>query len=498
MTRPPRRAPETAPAVTLTVASVAFLMVSLDATIVNVALPTLGRGLRASLPSLQWVVDGYTLVYAAVLITGGGLGDILDSRGVFMAGLAVFSAASLGCGLAPSTSILISARFVQGLGAALLVPTSLALLRNAFEEPEGRSRAVAVWTAAGGAAIAAGPVLGGVLISTVGWRSIFLINVVIGALALMLTARRVERVPANGGRIDVGGQVTATLAIGGLTFAIIEGPHMGWAAPSVAAALVAAVFGSAAFVVCERRVKAPMLPPALAREPIFRGAAAIGALFQFGFYGQVFVLSLFFQQARGESPLKTGLSFLPMTALVAVSDLLAPRLARRIGQLTTIVAGELVLAAGFIALIPARVRSPSWTIAVAMLPIGIGAGVIIVPLTDRLLTGAPAALAGVATGAFNASRQVGAAIGVAAFGAVLTGGHGFIDPARLTFVLAAAAALLAVPVTTTLRAQRESAAPGTTVPRVSAPGKQNQRIHGREAARNGPPYRRRPSRTKTG
>jgi MFS transporter, DHA2 family, methylenomycin A resistance protein len=372
---------------------------------------------------------------------------------VFMGGLAVFSTASLACALAPSTGALIGARFVQGLGAALLVPTSLALLRSAFEDARARTRAVAVWTAAGGAAIAAGPVVGGVLISTVGWRAIFLINVFVGALAFALTARHVARVPAKGGRVDVGGQATAAVAIGGLTFVIIEAPRMGATAPSVVAAAVAALVGSLAFVVCESTVADPMLPPALARRPLFTRAALIGALFQFGFYGQVFVLSLFFQQVRGESVLEAGLSFLPMTVLVAASDLAAPAVVRRIGPLATIVAGELILAGGFAALLPSSTHSPWWGVALAMLPIGIGAGVIIVPLTDRLLSGVPVPLAGVASGAFNASRQVGAAIGVALFGAILSGGHEFIRQARLTFVLAAAAALVAVPVTTGLRAK---------------------------------------------
>jgi DHA2 family methylenomycin A resistance protein-like MFS transporter len=431
-------------------------MVSLDVTIVNVALPTLARQLGATLQQLQWIVDGYALLYAAALITGGALGDIFGSRRVFIAGLGLFSAASAACGLAPSTAALIAARFAQGLGASLLVPTSLALLRSAFEDQQARTRAVAVWAAAGGAAVAAGPVVGGVLIDTVGWRSIFLINVVVGALALVATAQRVAPVPAKGGRIDIGGQLTATLAIGALTFAIIEGPRVGWASSGVLVALAAALLGAAAFLACERRVGDPMLPPVLAGLPIFKGAAAIGALFQFAFYGQVFVLSLLFQQARGESPLRAGLSFLPMTGLVAVSNLLAPRIVRRLGQLTTIATGELILASGFVGLIPIELHSPWWTIALAMLPIGIGAGFIIVPLTDRLLTGAPPNLAGVASGAFNASRQVGAAIGVALFGAILNGQRTFISEARLTFALAAAAALLALPVTRALRSKTDA------------------------------------------
>jgi DHA2 family methylenomycin A resistance protein-like MFS transporter len=289
----------------------------------------------------------------------------------------------------------------------------------------------------------------------VGWPSIFLINVVVGALALIAAAERVAPVPAGGGRIDIGGQLTAALAIGGLTFAIIEAPRVGWASSGVLVALAASLLGATGFVACERRVADPMLPPALAGRPIFKGAAAIGALFQFAFYGQVFVLSLLLQQARGESPLRAGLSFLPMTGLVAVSNLFAPRIVQRLGQLTTIAIGELILACGFVGLIPIEPHSPWWTIALAMLPIGIGAGLIIVPLTDRLLTGVPPDLAGVASGAFNASRQVGAAISVALFGAVLTGGRTFISEARLTFALAAAATLLTVPVTRALRSKTD-------------------------------------------
>jgi MFS transporter, DHA2 family, methylenomycin A resistance protein len=393
--------------------------------------------------------------------------------------------ASAACGLAPSTEALIVARLAQGLGAALLVPTSLALLWAVFDEEQARSRAVAVWAAAGGAAVAAGPVVGGVLIDTVGWRSIFLINVLVGALVLAITAAHVERVRARGGRIDIGGQLTATLAIGGLIFAIIEGPRMGWVSPGALAALASALLGSAAFVACERRLRDPMLPPTLARRPIFGGAAAIGALFQFGFYGQVFVLSLFFQQARGELPLQAGLSFLPMTGLVAVSNLIAPRIARRLGQLTTIAVGELILAAGFLGLISVGLHTPWWIIALAMLPIGIGAGLIVVPLTDRLLTGVPPDLAGVASGAFNASRQVGAAVGVALFGALLSGGQAFIGEARLTFALSAAAALLAVPLTRALRVEPE---PVPTQRRRAPSGVRKQRGHsGLPAHRDGHP-----------
>ncbi len=435
------------PAVALLVASAGFLMVSLDVTIVNVALPTLARSLGAGLQELQWIVDAYTVVYAAVLMTGGVLGDIFGSRRVFIVGLLVFSAASAACGLAPSSGALIGARLVQGLGGAFLVPASLALLRSAFEEPAARTRAVAVWSSAGGAAVACGPVVGGLLISTIGWRSIFLINVVVGAVALLLTVTRVQGVAPARARVDVVGLLTTAAVFGGVTFGIIEEPRMGWSAPAFLGAVTMAIVGAIAFVTCERRVSHPMLPTAIARASVFRAATATGFLFQFAFYGQVFVLSLFFQQARGDSPLQAGLAFLPMTALLAASNLLAPSVSRRMGSRVTMLGGEVLLAVGFLALIAVNVHSPWWAVALVLLPIGVGAGFLIVPLTDRLLASVPPTNAGVVSGAFSASRQLGAAIGVALFGVFLTGPDAFPGGMRLTLAAAAAAQLVALTLT---------------------------------------------------
>ena len=419
-------------------------MVSLDVTIVNVALPTLSRELDASLPQLQWIVDGYALTFAAVLLTGGALGDALGVRRVFSVGLVLFSAASAACGLAPSIGWLILARFVQGLGAALLVPCSLALLRNAYGDERGRARAVAVWAAAGGAAIAAGPVVGGVLIHALGWRSIFLINLLVGGAMLALTMARVVSVSPKRRRIDVAGQLIAVIAVAGVTFALIEGPRMGWTDRAVVTAIAAALLGLIAFALCERSVADPMLPPKLVRRPAFAGSAIVGGLLNLAFYGEVFVLSLFFQQARGESPLAAGLSFLPMTGLITLSNLVAPRLAQRIGSIRTIVIGELVLGGGMAAVIAIDAHSPWWAISLTLLPIGIGGGLSIPPLTHRLLESVPGTLAGVASGGFNASRQVGGAIGVALFGALLpTHGSGFTAGMRITLALSVAAMLAA-------------------------------------------------------
>jgi DHA2 family methylenomycin A resistance protein-like MFS transporter len=436
---------------TLLATSAGFFMVSLDVTIVNVALPTLQHHLGATLQGLQWIVDGYTLSFAAFLLTGGSLGDVFGARRVFSIGLLVFSLASAACGISPTSGILIGARIAQGFGAALLVPCSLAILRNAFTDQGARGRAIAVWAAAGGAAIAAGPVLGGLLIDALGWRSVFLVNLLVGAAVLGVTFGHVQSVDRRGGRIDLPGQLTGALAVGGLTFALIEGPRLGWDQPSVCVAIASALVGAIAFALCERCANDPLLPPSLMRHREFAGAALVGALLNLAFYGEVFVLSLFFQQARGESPLRAGLSFLPMTGLITLANLSAPRISRRIGTAATIVSGELILAAGMAAVALIDARSPWWMIALALLPIGIGGGVSIPPLTSQLLESVPASTAGVASGAFNASRQVGGAIGVALFGALLGGGSGsFSAGMRATLVVAAGAAMLAATLTTTL------------------------------------------------
>lgn len=442
---------------TLAVASLGFFMVTLDVTIVNVALPTIGRDLGANLQALQWIVDGYALTFAAALMTGGALGDSFGARCMFAIGLGVFALASAGCGLATSPGILIGARFIQGFGAALVVPCSLALVHSAYPDVCARSHAVAVWSAAGGAAVAAGPVIGGVLVHTLSWHAIFLVNVLVGVIALVVTFAVVQSVPRVARRIDLAGQITAMAAIGGLTFALIEGPRLGLDAPVVWIAIVVTVAGAMAFIRCEQRAGEPMLPLTLVRRPAFMSATLAGALLNLAFYGQVFVLSLFFQQIMGQSALQAGLSFLPMTAFIMVANLSAPYLAARIGATTTIVAGGLLAAAGLASVLAVGPYSRAWLVAGALLPIGIGVGLSIPPLTSRMLDAVPATLAGAASGAFNATRQVGGAIGVALFGALLgdaAQATGFMYGMRWSLVIASAVTLIGVTFTLILADNR--------------------------------------------
>lgn len=435
---------------TLAVASLGFFMVTLDVTIVNVALPTIGDDLGASLQALQWIVDGYALTFAAALMTGGALGDSFGARRMFAIGLCVFALASAGCGLASSPGLLIAARFIQGFGAALVVPCSLALVHSVYPDVRARSHAVGVWSAAGGAAVAAGPVIGGVLIHTLSWHAIFLVNVLVGAIALVVTFACVRSVPRVPRRVDFGGQFTAVAAIGGLTYALIEGPRLGIGAPIVLFAIAITIIGAAAFVRCEQRASEPMLPLALARRPVFAGATLAGSLLNLAFYGLVFVLSLFFQQIMGQSALQAGLSFLPMTALIMVANLSAPHLAVRLGTIVTIVIGELLAAAGLAAVLAVGPHSQDWLVAAVLLPIGIGVGLSIPPLTSRVLDSVPATLAGAASGAFNATRQVGGAIGVALFGALLGDGAqvtGFMHGMRWSLVIASAVTIVGIALT---------------------------------------------------
>ncbi|MDP9846104.1 MFS transporter [Streptosporangium lutulentum] len=425
---------------TLLAAATGFLMISLDATIVNVALPTLSRELDAGLTQLQWVVDGYTLMFAGLLLTGGSLGDRLGARRVFACGLGLFVLASLACGLAVSPAMLIAARFVQGVGAAAQLPASLAMIRHGYPDQAGRTRAIAIWAAAGGAAVAAGPVLGGLLIAGLGWRSLFLVNLVIGAVGLLLTVRADAPPAGTGRRLDLPGQLAVVLALCALTFGLIEGGALGWSSGPVPAALAVAVVCGGLFVWWERRTAEPMLPMRLFAHPAFSSASAVGFGMNFAYYGIVFLLSLFLQNERGYSALTTGLMFLPMTATVTAANLLGGRLTGRLGPKPPMVGGQLLFAVGLLGLLCAGHTAPNWVIWLSMLPIGVGGGVAVPAMTSALLETVEPAYAGVASGELNGARQVGGAVGVALFGTLITGD--FPSGLRLSLSIASSVLVL--------------------------------------------------------
>ncbi|WTJ30697.1 MFS transporter [Streptomyces luteogriseus] len=318
-----------------------YFMVILDVTVINVAVPVVGRELSASLTGIQWITDGYTLVLAGFLLTGGALGDRLGNRRVFCWGVVVFTAASAACALAPGAAFLVVARLVEGLGAALIVPGSLALLQQAYPEPDVRSRAFGLWGSMAGVAASAGPLLGGLLVSTVGWRWVFLVNLPVGAACLALTLRHVTRSPRRADRaLDWPAQVAVVAAVALLTAGLNEAGRRGWSDPAVLAGLGLAVLSAAAFALRERLARSPALPLGLLRSRAMGGGAVIGLLFNFGFYGMVFTASLEFQHQRGYSALGTGLALFPAVAMTMFASVLSGRLSRRTGDRPLVISGN--------------------------------------------------------------------------------------------------------------------------------------------------------------
>ncbi len=439
-----------APAWSLTAALLGFFMVTLDAVIVNVALPDIRRELAGGISGLQWVVDGYTLMFAALLLSAGSLADRIGARRAFGAGLALFVLASAACGLAPSLAALVAARFVQGAAAAAMMPASMALVGHAYPDPARRARAVSLWSLGGVAASTSGPLLGGVL-SVVSWRLIFFVNLPAGAAALAVLARVApstrHQVP-----FDWAGQVAVVTAMGGLTYGAIEAGAAGITAPGVLAALAVAVAGLAAFAVVQARGGHPMLPLSLFRSRTVSVAVATGFAFIVGYYGLPFVMSLYLQQIRGLSALDTGIVFLPMMLTGAVLTPLAARLTGRFGARVLISTGLSAMTAGLtvMALLPAP--APVAVLSALMILTGLAGPLVMPPVMALLLQVVPARQAGVASGVFNTSRQVGGALAVAVFGALLGSRATFVHGMRVSLLIAAAVALIAAAVSIQLKA----------------------------------------------
>lgn len=439
--RPARRAETTRPAAgtgraVLIVALLGFFMISLDATAVNVALPAMGRTFGATTAGLQWVVDGYTVPFAALLISAGAVSDRAGAKRVFGCGLAAFTAASAACGLAPWLGFLIGARVVQGAAAAVMLPASLALVRQAYPDPAPRARAVAVWSAGAASAIAAGPVAGGVLTSAADWRMIFFVNLPVGLAALVLLARAPAS-PRRSVPLDLTGQLAAVVTLAALAFGVISGGASGFGRPLTAGALALAALGGAAFVVTEARVEHPMMPLRMIRSRVVAACLAIGFSINAAFYGIAFVLSLYFQRVLGEPPVTAGLMFLPMTALLTAANLLSARVAARHGHYVPVRAGLLVSALGMLALAFSHGVA---AVAVVLVPVGTGLGFALPSLTFVLLEAIPAAQAGLAGGLLNASRQTGGALAVALYGALVSGAlsGSFLASMRVSMLISAA------------------------------------------------------------
>ncbi|SIO56254.1 MFS transporter, DHA2 family, methylenomycin A resistance protein [Paraburkholderia phenazinium] len=422
--------------------SVGFVVTQLDVTIVNIALAKIGGDLHADVTGLQWIVDAYALAFSVLMLSAGVLGDRLGARRMYAVGIVIFALASLACGLAFDATMLVAARALQGIGAAAMLPNSLALLNQACgHDPKLRARAVGLWTAAGAVSIAAGPVIGGLLIAGFGWRSIFLVNLPICAAGLFATFAWVPRpdatavpnttVPGNAQStaqaapqprsVDLPGQLLAIVALTAFTGAVIEGRPLGLSHPLVAGGFILAVIAVIAFVTVEARVATPMLPLSLFRKRTFSAAVLFGICVNLTYYGMVFVLSLYLQHVRGYTPLEAGLAFLPLTGGFLASNVLSGWVVGRYGVRVPMICGALTAALGYGLLHLVGATTPLIGLLVPFLLIPSGMGLAVPAMTTAVLASVERQRAGTASAVLNTARQAGGAVGVAAFGALVSG-----------------------------------------------------------------------------
>jgi DHA2 family methylenomycin A resistance protein-like MFS transporter len=429
---------------TLFAMSLGYGVVQLDVTIVNTALDRIGSSLGGGVSELQWVVNAYTIAFAAFILTAGALGDRIGAKRVFITGFAIFTSASLACALASNSAVLIAARAVQGLGAAVLVPNSLALLNHAYPDQRGRGRAVGIWAAGASLALTAGPLAGGALIALIGWRSIFLVNLPIGIAGLWLSWRYATETTRNSQReVDLPGQILVIAALGCLAGTIIEGGALGFSNPFVIAGFAGSAVLALLFVAQEARSSHPMLPLSLFAHRLFALTSLVGLLVNIAFYGLIFVFSLYFQRVNGLSPLQTGLAFVPMMGMVLPANLLAARISERIGAPATIAVGSALTALGCLMLLAIEPGTSYVKTLAQLMIIGGGLGLLVPPLTATLLGSVEKSRSGIAAGVLNATRQTGSVLGVALFGALVGQPDTFMRGAHLSLLISGVLLLIA-------------------------------------------------------
>ena len=422
------------PGLVLATCCISLFLVSMDVTIVNVALPAIAADLHASVAGLQWSIDGYTVVIASFLMLAGSTADRVGRRRVFRIGLAVFSLGSLLCSLAPSIEGLIAFRVLQALGGAMLNPVAMSIIVNTFTEPRARARAIGTWGAVFGLSMALGPLLGGALVDSVGWRAIFWVNVPVALAAIALTTKFVpeSRAPTPR-RADPVGQGLVVVLLAGLTSALIEGPELGWDSPLILAGFAAALVAIVALVAYERRRAQPLIELAFFENPSFSSAIVLAIIAFSAFNGILFLSSLYLQVARGMKATHAGAQMLPVAVALALFAPLSGRLVGA-GKARYALAGAGIAMAAA-ALVFTRVTTTTGVavLSVAYLLFGIGQGFVNTPITNAAVSGMPKEQAGVAAALASTSRQVGASLGVAVAGTVIGGGAaaargpGFVD-----------------------------------------------------------------------
>ena len=404
----------------LAICCVSLFMAGLDSTIVNVALPSIQRDLHAPVSGLQWTVDAYTLVLASFLMLSGSTADRTGRRRTFQVGLALFTTGSLLCSLAPGLGWLIAFRMLQALGGSMLNPVAMSIITNTFTDPAERARAIGVWGAVFGVSMALGPIVGGALVDSVGWRGIFWVNIPIGIAAIIVTALFVpESRAARARRVDPAGQLLVILLLATLTYGIIEGPNAGWASPRILGCFVCAGAALVGLIAYEPRRDEPLVDLRFFRSPPFSGATVMAVCAFAALGGFLFLNTLYLQDARGYSALHAGLYTLPMAAMTVLLSPVAGRIVAARGPRLPVVTAGIATAVGGVLLTRLTRDTSFGYLVVSYVIIGIGAGLVNPPITNAAVSGMPRAQAGVAAGIASTSRQVGSALGVAVAGSVV-------------------------------------------------------------------------------
>ncbi len=405
-----------------TLGAVAFglFMIMLDNTIVNVALPAIEHSLHMSISSLEWIVTAYALTFAALLITGGKLGDMFGRRKMFIVGLVVFTLASLACGLAPSAGFLIGARAVQGIGAALMNPATLSIITATFP-PKERGQAIGIWAGVSALALAIGPLLGGLIVDNINWHWIFYVNVPVGVVGIVVSYFFIteSRDTSHEQSIDLPGLATSGGSLLALSYALIEGNKHGWTSPEILGLFAGAAVLLAAFILLEMRQRLPMLDLSLFKIGSFVGANLVAMLVSLGMFGVFFFISLYVQNVLGYSPTKAGAIFLPMTVLIILVAPIAGKLSDRIGSRWLMGAGMSILGVSLLLYQRIGLHTGFWSLLPQLVLGGVGMALTMSPMTSAAMGSVPIDKAGVGSGVLNSFRQVGGSLGIALMGAIL-------------------------------------------------------------------------------
>ncbi|GIN87909.1 methylenomycin A resistance protein [Heyndrickxia sporothermodurans] len=428
----------------LVILAMGFVMATLDTTVVNVAIADIQNSLEISLTGITWVVDGYILAFASLLLAGGSLANRYGAKNIYILGLGFFVFASLLCAIAETATILIAARLLQGAGAALFMPSSLSLLAQSYTDEKLRAKMFGIWAAIVSTSAGIGPFVGGVLVNLAGWQSIFIINLPIGMIALFFTYQTISQSPRLKSDLNIISHVLGIITLAGLCFTLIEGPAMGWSSFPMVSSIAIAILAAILFAVRERKVENQIIPSQLFKNPHFSSANMVGFLLNFSLFGGVFMLSLFLQEARGSSPFIAGLQLLPMMAVFVLGNLLFTKVVTRLGsRLPMLIA---LFTAGIGSLVLSIFISPSmsyWLLAIIFSIINLGVGVTVPAMTATVMQAAGSSHANMAGATLNANRQIGALVGVAVMGAIIHLSGGWYNSASHTFITMTFAYLIA-------------------------------------------------------